>query len=554
MKNQKQSFQRKLRWNIAHSLSIMTIVSLSLIVVLFILFYILHISVTLEKEKGEIARQYTRLEEHYTRSLAKIARYQGVKFLQNESSEREMYATYYHLIPAKDSFKDTRLLLSDTQFQAAFDSEPTTMETTEFANYVRTVVENQPNSFYPHVYLSRHKEHYLVFIKAISSNGEKLGYATCFIKGETLLPSSTNQIQYYIYDDYDNVFSMSTNYFVEGTLEKLNPVLFQRIARFQGNLFFTDSESLAKNLHLVVFRQENTLKTIFILLIVGMLLFSVTAFFLIRRSARKLAANSAKQVETLTKQMEKIATGETQRFFLDSGDEFEFLADRINALLDTLETLHDNNLELLRENILAEKKKLEAQFNPHFLYNTLETIRVASYYDPTLVDEMILNLNEVLRYSISEQTEYSRLAEDLTYLRHYLRIFEIRFEEFCYTIHVDEGLENLYIPKLLFLPIVENSMKYGLLKRNDLSLFIECRRIENGNISISVVDNGGGISSEIVQEVNESSMKNFGNHHGLSNSKRRFLLTYPNSRFLLYSESNETAVIMEIKKEEFIHV
>ncbi|WP_157761138.1 sensor histidine kinase [Lactococcus piscium] len=551
----RSSYRKKLRWDIVHSLSILSIICLTLVITLSVIFYVVLTSRTLIKEKDEIAKRYDDLAEHYTTSLEKISRYQAVKFLNQSGTEREMYAAYYQLIPRGDSIGETRLILTNEKFQAVFDSDSTKSNDIEFANYTRTVISNHAETVKPHVYLSQRKDHYLVLVKAVKDEkGKLLGYASCFIKGDALVPLTTDQIQYYIYDNFDNIFSMSTNYFVQGTLEKVNPVLFHRIVRYQGKLFFTDTKRLSDNLQVIVFHQETTLISILVFLVIGMLLFSLTTFLLIHRFAGRLAENSASQIETLTVQMNEIALGKTQRFDLQSGDEFEILSDRINDLLESLDRMHDNNIDLLRENIIAEKKKLEAQFNPHFLYNTLETIRIASYYDPSLVDEMVINLNEVLRYSISETTEYSRLADDLNYLRYYLRIFEIRFEAFNYTIQVEDELKNLYVPKLLLLPIVENSLKYGLMTRDDLTLAIECRLIENGNVSISVIDTGGGIPEKIIRSVNDSNQKTLGNHHGLLNSKRRFLLTYPHSKFILNSISQETAVIMEIKKEDFIHV
>ena len=78
---------------------------------------------------------------------------------------------------------------------------------------------------------------------------------------------------------------------------------------------------------------------------------------------------------------------------------------------------------------------LEAQFNPHFLYNTLETIKITSMIDASITQDLIQNLTRILRYSVTELEKETTLGKDLEIIEAYLKIHQIRFEQFSY--HID---------------------------------------------------------------------------------------------------------------------
>ncbi|MCM3750367.1 histidine kinase, partial [Paenibacillus pasadenensis] len=152
--------------------------------------------------------------------------------------------------------------------------------------------------------------------------------------------------------------------------------------------------------------------------------------------------------------------------------EFELISTKINEMLDELSGAHQKNINLLKENTLAERKMLEAQFNPHFLYNTLEVIRASIAFDPALSNQLILRLTKILRYSIEEKTEEVTLRTDLRYLEEYLMINRIRFQDFTYQLEIEDAALDLPIPKLFLLPIIENSLKYGFKHRHDLAIHL----------------------------------------------------------------------------------
>lgn len=195
--------------------------------------------------------------------------------------------------------------------------------------------------------------------------------------------------------------------------------------------------------------------------------------------------------------------------------------------------------------------KLDAQFNPHFLANTLEAIRSVMYMDPDIASHLILKMNKILRYSIDEEMNEITLKEDIEYVRGYLEINATRLEEFDYKIEMDPILESFVVPKLFLLPFIENSLKYGYKKRRDLKVHVHIKYRKDHTIVFRVIDNGGAINHQKAQRVNESVQKpnEWINHHGLKNTKQRVELFYPESSFRLFRKLSCTVVELVIRSE-----
>lgn len=551
------SFQQKLEQDILRKVSLISFLGLILIFVCVIIFYLVNIYATIQTEKKQLETTYYDLKQTYTTRLTDLSTALVRGGLIDSSKSRQLYTMYYDLMKYDERNMLGRLLILDRDFQQVFDSSPENNSSNKLISYIKTVHghENRQNKTLERVYLSQEKIHYLVLTQPIVAANQIQGYASILIESSSFRPDNNlSRLNYYFYDKYDNVFAMSSPYFLVGTLEKLAPN-FERPFQIENKkMLLSNQTKLSEDMTLLVLMQETSLQIVLVLLFVSISLLFLSLMAPIRLLARRFAENNSENVAFISSEMAKVGKNNNYRFKIESGDEFEDLAVNINAMLDRIDSLHKNNLALTKENALSERKKLEAQFDPHFLYNTLETIRIASQYDPKLANEMILSLNAVLRYSISETVDYSAVKDDIDYIKHYLKIYEIRFDGLTYDIQIEANLENLIIPKLLLLPVIENSLKYGLLRSNKLQLLIEIKSLPNGDVILSVVDNGGGIAPEIVDHVNSISHDNTGNHHGLYNSKRRFLLAYPHSSFYLFSQNNEAAVIMLIKKEDVHNV
>lgn len=148
-----------------------------------------------------------------------------------------------------------------------------------------------------------------------------------------------------------------------------------------------------------------------------------------------------------------------------------------------------------------EFKMLESQFNPHFLYNTLELISITMYIDPKISDRLIQGLNEILRYSINDLS-FIRLDEDIFYIYKFLDIEKIKSEDkFKYQIEMDEESGEVLVPKLFLQPILENSLKYARKSTSNLDLKIQIKRNDK-DLLIRISDNGKKFAKTEIERLN----------------------------------------------------
>ncbi|MGC8690536.1 LytS/YhcK type 5TM receptor domain-containing protein [Caldisericum sp.] len=198
---------------------------------------------------------------------------------------------------------------------------------------------------------------------------------------------------------------------------------------------------------------------------------------------------------------------------------------------------------------LFQLKALQSRINPHFLFNSLNTISYIARTDPEKGGELVKKLSFILRKTIEAEETLSTLDEEISLVKAYLEIEKERFKErLNYEFNIDSSLYDIKIPALILQPIVENAVKHGfsLTKRNITIKIIAYRR---GNyVYLVVEDNGKGISEETLKTIFNSSenKKSF----GLKNVRDRVLNLFgSNAMFKIKSRINEgTKVIIGIPK------
>jgi sensor histidine kinase YesM len=151
----------------------------------------------------------------------------------------------------------------------------------------------------------------------------------------------------------------------------------------------------------------------------------------------------------------------------------------------------------------AQLENLRLQLQPHFLFNTLNTISSVMYEDVRAADAMLTQLSELLRLTLRTANSHEiPLAQELQITRLYLGIMQKRFEEkLRVTYSVDAELENSLVPQLVLQPLVENSLRHGLKdSAAGIDISIAARR-ENGNLILQVADTGAGLGSQTEDAV-----------------------------------------------------
>ena len=263
---------------------------------------------------------------------------------------------------------------------------------------------------------------------------------------------------------------------------------------------------------------------IFILLGVLLLMVPIILFSLKRETASKMKA-----VEELTAAFQAVKDGHLDYDLqIHTGNEFEEIANEYNRMVGSLKELMSLNEAEARANVVSELRQLESQFNPHFLFNTLENIKFMIKLEPDTASKMIVALSALLRYSINNTVRQVVLKDDLTYLDNYLVIQQARFgKRLDYQADIANEALACLVPKLLLQPVVENAIKYGADADGQLTIRAKLQVVDK-QLQVEITDKGMGIQPEqlnnlqklLTQEANDSV------HTGIYNIHRRIQLMY----------------------------
>jgi two-component system sensor histidine kinase YesM len=185
-------------------------------------------------------------------------------------------------------------------------------------------------------------------------------------------------------------------------------------------------------------------------------------------------------------------------------NEFDYVVTRFNDMAEQTQYLIENVYEERSRSRLATLKQLQAQINPHFLYNCLYFIASsANLGRQNTVMAMAYNLGDYYRYTTRLENQMPTLEEEVQLVRNYLEIHKLRLQRVTYDIHMDEGIMSSHVPRLILQPIVENAIVHGIeSKRGQGTITLTGRRI-GSTISISVEDSGPGLTEEQIDRLRE---------------------------------------------------
>ncbi|MEH7118816.1 sensor histidine kinase [Neobacillus vireti] len=190
-----------------------------------------------------------------------------------------------------------------------------------------------------------------------------------------------------------------------------------------------------------------------------------------------------------------------------SKDEVGVLAQSFDSMLTEIRELIQKNYSIEIRQKDAELYALQSQINPHFMYNTLQTISMAvEDGESETVVEMVTLLGRMLRYSLSNKDRLVPISLEVDHIEDFLKIQKYRFEErLSYKIQTKLDTGSYFTPKFILQPVVENSIKYGLEKRKGLCIQILVNEIMNEqgkkDILFTIRDNGPGINEEKLTEL-----------------------------------------------------
>ncbi len=262
-------------------------------------------------------------------------------------------------------------------------------------------------------------------------------------------------------------------------------------------------------------------------------------------------------IRDLKEKMEQAESGNLEvRASCDNRDEIADLCHSFNVMICKLKGLLEYSIKEQEELKKSELKALQAQINPHFLYNTLDAIVWMTEADnKEEVKSITKNLSSFFRIALSKGEEWISVADETDHVRSYLTIQKVRYRDILdYELDVDPAIHSCKVLKLTLQPLVENAIYHGIkAKRNGGTIRVSGKRVNEETIRFDIIDTGAGIDAEKLRKLRECLEEDFfelskDSGFGLKNVNQRIKLYYGKQWGLsIESEPGEgTHVYLEI--------
>lgn len=243
---------------------------------------------------------------------------------------------------------------------------------------------------------------------------------------------------------------------------------------------------------------------------VTMITISIAIFFgillVILFLSYKIPLSITSPIRRLSEVTDQVAKGNLSvRASVKSSGEVATLSESMNTMIDKINELLEQVTKEQMRLRKAEFELLQSQINPHFLYNTLDTIVwLAEAGEHKKVVSMVGSLSEFFRSTLNQGKDIVSIREELQHVRSYLEIQQVRYQDILeYEINVPEDLGDNLIPKITIQPLVENALYHGIKNKRGLGKITITGRAVQGGFELLVEDNGIGIAQDRLMQVVE---------------------------------------------------
>lgn len=522
-----------------------------------------------------------------------LEEYDGYDQIQKVYAEKYLSEFYTSLITIRNDVAGVYLFTTD---QLIYYSDYTIssvdwrVDVTEFLNTVGETYENKngepvkliSNKEIPFV---RYKagessEDYLYMmypVRAFSPN-VKIGYIMLSIAKEKI----ENIIRDYMKENSGFMLLSQENTFILGSMEPDDEILkqmeektsdYQRI--FEDIPMVSVKDSVYSSMRLVTVTSLDSIQekyrdilfvTILLLAVMNLAVIGLQSFFIKERLA---------PLKLLTQSMQRFSEDQVYvPLAVSTEDEIGKLTESFNYMLNVIETLIEKEYkskEMLQKAEIEQQKMsmlyLKNQINPHFLYNTLDMIRIkARLNNDREVADIIMELVEFYRLNVKADKQIVSIRHEVLLLKKYMNIMLYRYPTLEFGCEIQEDLLDVHIPNFLIQPLVENSLLHGLKNARyvgKISVRIREQEGRKDRIEIIIRDNGVGMSEKDIcrwnqnlSKINETTEENVADRIGISNIQKRLQLYYPGEGNILYKKNPENGVtvcvvlLKEIKVQE----
>ena len=480
-------------------------------------------------EVQRISREIDNLVVNYQRLMNPLlVRRESIAFLRGERADVEhIYGDLYTILAGRSGEMAIYLLSADGTQVIATDDLPRDYRLPEHLHWGligRATAQQDWVIASADRYEADRRETVFSMARAIRQGGELLGFAVIDVRREALVPliqrvQDGSEGQIILTDRYNYVMMDMLDHHHEG----FSSVLSGSEEGASESVFRDysySSQDTGFTVHLRQRLDSTPLDYLFrLVLMVDAVALSITAYL-----AYRLSRHLWRPLHTLAMAMRRVRSRDDFSVQVDvqRSDEIGELALTFNNLVTHIRTLLAENRERERTLRVAQVKSLTEMIKPHFMYNTLNLIKwSAKLGDSEGAADIAVQLGKLLRASVSMK-EFVTVAEELTFLRTYLKIQQRRFEgRLKVTVRVASSAYGCYVPKLILQPLVENAIQHGIEMTEGGGRIEIMGAMEDNYLVFRVKDNGQGMSLERRQEV---LARRDDNHFGLYNVHMRAVL------------------------------
>lgn len=555
MKRQK-SFVHKIR----NTFILYAIVPVFLLLLLFSVFMVFNTNNSLrfrtQKAGQEIGGTLDALYQNYKAECLRMAGLPAVRdFVQSGDGSYRVYEEYYaNSLKQEIQFEMTILNLEE-EVLLSTDKRENVFKGSALTRLVQMKNEGQQGieTLYGKLNTDFGMLYYYGFGTVIYEEGAPAGYLMYYTSDQLLkrLIAAKGVAAVVLTNRFDTVLATT----IEQARNNLNKLILtpdqDGELLLEGNKFYMASYQMPDDDIIIntinsMEEGQHILRFLPVFITFVMALLVCILLFLSKRMGRQAVG----PVEELLKVVVKTREGDLQASVsLKTGDEFETLADEYNHMIAEINQLIARNEELFELQKESEIAILRSQFNPHFIFNVLETLRYTLLVDTKKAEEIIISLSQFLRYNLYMNDKLVPINEDLEHLENYLKLHKARFQErMQYEIHLPAEAGGVLVPKFFTQPFIENSIKHGFRARDCFKIMIEVE-LKKDHLQVQITDNAGGMTearfAEVIGKLEKT--ERLDEHIGLYNMDRTLKLIYGDAYGIILENKPQVGLTVLIR-------
>ncbi len=369
-------------------------------------------------------------------------------------------------------------------------------------------------------------------LKALTlHDNESSHYFVLNPESEVLAQSKGNQEVYELqFKSYDHILNQEKS--INNTISDAYYMSFVTSEKTDWKIVYVESRHvITSNINEVL----SIFYVVYFVLVTSLLAYVLTLYW-----------SSLKPINHLMTTMEAVKEGNLDVSAGVAGPkEISHLSITFNQMMAQIKTLMKERDIKEEERLEEEKKALQAQINPHFIYNTLNSIKImAMMSKANNIRKMLESFMKVIELNFKNKGTLISIEDELDYVMAYIDIMKVRYGNFIdVEISVDEDLMDTYIMQMILQPLIENAVIHGLKDKVDGRISITMKAQGQESFCVEVKDNGHGIADESIPDLMTRPSTDR-NHIGISNVKRRIEITYGKEYSLdIHSELNHYTLV-----------